>query len=95
MEAAFGKNAGSPRKKPATVKSVTEVNNLFVDDLIGTGGNEIELLHCTECTDAHKDRYINCQVGHSSNVDDSSQRGMTVFLAESRDRQGMECRVEV
>ena len=42
MEAAFEKNAGPIAGSPATRKSVAGIINLFVDDLFGTGGNEME-----------------------------------------------------
>ena len=42
MEAAFAKTLDPMAGSPATGKSVAGIINLFVDDLFGTGGNEME-----------------------------------------------------
>ena len=42
MEAAFEKTLDPIAGSPATGKSVAGIINLFVDDLFGTGGNEME-----------------------------------------------------
>ena len=42
MEAAFEKKLDRIAGRPATVKSAAGIIDLFVDDLFGTGGNEME-----------------------------------------------------
>ena len=42
MEVAFQKTLDSAAGSPATGKSVARITHLFVDDLFGTGGNEME-----------------------------------------------------
>ena len=42
MEAACVKTLDPQSGSPATEKSVARIINLFVDDLFGTGGNEME-----------------------------------------------------
>ena len=42
MEAAFEKTLDTIAGSPATGKSVAGIIDLFVDDLFGTGGNEME-----------------------------------------------------
>ena len=44
VESAFEKNAGSTAGSPASGKSVAGIINLYVDDLFGTVGNEMEQL---------------------------------------------------